>query len=131
MHCGKMPTTANALGLTPLRGDCDPLPIFEDQDPSLLEGQRRHLNEMSANLIQNMSLEKASAADIRRARNLTLLSELYEEAAVAYDDGDKKKLLDLIATAEDLVGSGSLYDRQPSDDIVTVDSMRVLPEADH
>ncbi|EER01613.1 hypothetical protein Pmar_PMAR016796 [Perkinsus marinus ATCC 50983] len=86
---------------------------------------------MSANLIQNMSLEKASAADIRRARNLTLLSELYEEAAVAYYDGDKKKLLDLIATAEDLVGSGSLYDRQPSDDIVTVDSMRVLTEADH
>ncbi|EEQ99820.1 hypothetical protein Pmar_PMAR020277 [Perkinsus marinus ATCC 50983] len=123
----------NATGLTPPPpcGDCAPLPILDGEDPSLLENQRRHLNEVSAEMIQNMSLDKASAADIRRARNLALLSELYEEAAVAYNDGDKRKLVDLMATAEHLVGSGSLHGRQQSDDILTVDSMKVLPEAQH
>ncbi|KAF4658142.1 hypothetical protein FOL46_007082 [Perkinsus olseni] len=119
-------SNSSVTGLAPPRGDCSPLPVFDDEDPSVLEEQRRLLGEMSTKMIQNMSLDKASATDIRRARNLTILSELYEEAAVAYADGDKTRLRDLIATAERLVGCGSLHTRQSSDDVATVDSMRVL-----
>mmetsp|Transcript_4856 Transcript_4856/g.5662 ORF Transcript_4856/g.5662 Transcript_4856/m.5662 type:complete len:82 (+) Transcript_4856:39-284(+) len=79
---------------------------------------------MTAHLIKNMTFDQASASDIRRARNLTLLSELYEEAAVAYNEGDKDKLRALIGTSEQLAACGSLRPpRLQSDDLATVDSM--------